>query len=69
MYTIRYTGTRKSYRFIGITVTTVTTVTEDISVFPISFKLFPINLLFSDKKKVLSKIFANFAMISINQDT
>ena len=66
MYTIRYTGTRKSYRFIGIT---VTTVTEDISVFPISFKLFPINLLFSDKKKVLSKIFANFAMISINQDT
>ena len=66
MYIIRYTGTRKSYRFIGIT---VTTVTEDISVFPISFKLFPINLLFSDKKKVLSKIFANFAMISINQDT
>ena len=61
-----YTGTRKSYRFIGMT---VTTVTKDISVFPISFKLFPINLLFSDKKKVLSKIFANFAMISINQDT
>ena len=66
MYIIRYTGTRKSYRFIGIT---VTTVTEDISVFSISFKFFPINLLFSDNKKVLSKIFANFAMISINQDT
>ena len=66
MYIIRYTGTRKSYRFIGIT---VTTVTKDISVFSISFKFFPINLLFSDNKKVLSKIFANFAMISINQDT